>query len=288
MFADVIPMGSGGIRARHLNTLRRRGLRPSTIEQRRRCLDRLARHVGHDELLEVTEPEIESFIDRLAGTDGAAAEIYHLRGFYSWAVEYELTDTDPTARLRRPKIPRRLPRPIPTDELARALTAPPDRVKPMLYLAAYAGLRAQDMCGLRAEDLRWQDRLIIVTDGKGGDEGIVDMSETLMHGLRSSALPKSGWLFRYADGRPGHLAASRVSQLANHYLHRIGIAATLHQLRHWAGTEFYRATRDVRATQAFLRHRSITSTTIYTEVDRTITLDGVERLPALHERTSVA
>ncbi len=282
--ADVIPMSRAGVTARHLSTLRRWGLRPSTIDQRRLCLGRLARFVGLglDELLVVTEEQIEQHLERLTGTDGLAAEIYHLRGFYGWALEHELIDEDPTRRLRRPKVARRLPRPIATEDLALALAEPTPRVKPILYLAAYGGLRAQDMCGLRAEDLRWSDRLLIVTDGKGGDEGVVDMCDVLMWALRSSQLPRSGWLFRYADpARPGHLPAYRVSQLANQYLHSLGITATLHQLRHWAGTEFYRATGDLRATQEFLRHRSPTSTAIYTQVDRSMTRRGVEQLPVL-------
>ncbi|MGY6501658.1 MAG: tyrosine-type recombinase/integrase [Acidimicrobiales bacterium] len=257
-------------------------MRDSTITQRRRCIARLERHLGGVELLDATEMQVEAFVDRLAGTDGMAAEIYHVRGFYGWALEFELIDVDPSARLRRPKIARRLPRPIADDDLAVALADPPaHRVKPILYLAAYGALRAQDMCGLRVEDLRWSERQLIVTDGKGGDEGLVDMSAVLMWGLRSSDLPRTGWVFPYADGRPGHLPGYRISQIANRYLHSLDIPATLHQLRHWALTNFYVATRDIRATQAFGRHRSIVSTTIYTAVDRDITLAGVDQLPDL-------
>lgn len=276
-----MPMVVSMVVARHLRWGRRAGLRPSTLEQRRRCMNRLLRHVGHDDVLAIGELELEEFCDRLAGTDGMAAEVSHIRGFYRWAVEFELIETDPSARLRRPKTQRRLPRPISDEDLAVALTDPPPRVKPILYLAAYAGLRAQDMCGLRVDDLRWADRLVVVSDGKGGTERVVDMSDALLWALRTCELPMGGWLFPYADGRAGHLHGYRVSMLANHYLHGLGIGATLHQLRHWAGTKFYQATRDLRATQQFLGHASITSTTIYTLVDREITAAGVEMLPLL-------
>lgn len=277
--ADVVAMAAR-VKSRHLAWLRRRGLRDSTIQQRRRCLDRVARHAGR-ELLELVEPDLESYLDRLTGSDGLAAEIYHIKGFYSWAHEYELIDTDPAARLRRPRIPRRLPRPIATDELDEALSQATGRVKPILYLAAYGALRAADMCGLRAEDLLWHERLLLITDGKGGHERIVDMNDTLTWALRTSELPASGWLFPYADGRPGHLPAHRISQIANRYLHSIGIASTLHTLRHWSLTEFYRATRDIRATQEFAGHRSPNSTAIYTLIDRSATAGGASKLPAL-------
>lgn len=266
---------------RHLQWMRRRGLRPSTIDQRRLCLGRLTRHHRGYDLFAVPEETLETFVDRLRGTDGMAAEIYHVKAFYSWAVEYGLIDHNPAARLQRPKVGRRLPRPIPTEELAYALANATGRARPILYLAAYAGLRAQDMCGLSVEDLRFDEHLIVVPEGKGGHEGIVDMCETLAVALRSSGLPRAGWLFPFADGRPGHLQGYRISQLANGELRRLGVTATLHQLRHWAGTEFYRATLDIRATQKFLRHQSITSTTIYTEVDRSATKAGVDALPVL-------
>lgn len=277
--ADVVLMGEA-IRARHLAWLRRRGLRESTITQRRRCLARLARH-AEQPLLDLTESDIEAFLDRLTGTDGLAAEIYHVKGFYDWALEYEMIDANPAARLRRPRIPRRLPRPIATEDLAVALSQATGRVRPILYLAAYAALRAKDMCGLRAEDILWSERILVVTDGKGGHERVVDMNDTLTWALRTSEITDHGWLFPYADGRPGHIESYRVSQVANRFLHRLGIAATLHQLRHWSLTEFYRATLDIRATQQFGGHQSITSTTIYTLVDRRVTADGANRLPEL-------
>lgn len=276
---DVVEMATK-VRARHLAWLRRRGLRESTIEQRRRCLARLSRHADRP-LLDLEERDLERFLDRLTGTDGLAAEIYHVKGFYDWAVEYELIDENPAARLRRPRIPRRLPRPIATDDLALALAQATGRVRPILYLAAYAALRAKDMCGLRAEDILWHERVLVVTEGKGGHEGVVDMNDTLTWALRTSDLPSSGWLFPYADGRPGHLPAYRISQAGNQFLHSLGIESTLHQLRHWSLTEFYRATLDIRATQQFARHQSITSTTIYTLVDRSVTADGASRLPDL-------
>lgn len=273
--------GPEAVRLRHLASMRRAGLRDSTIQQRRRSLARLARHLGTDDLLVATDEQLEKFLDRLSGTDGLAAEVYHLKGFYGWAHEYGLIGSDPAHRLRRPRIARRLPRPIPGDDLALALQQATGRVRPILYLAAYAGLRATDMCGLRASDLMWNDRLVMVAEGKGGHERMVDMADTLLWALRTSDLPTNGWLFPFMDGKVGHLPAHRISQLANRFLHSLGIASTLHQLRHWAGTEFYRATHDIRATQQFLGHQSITSSAIYTMVDRDATSAGVALLPVI-------
>jgi integrase/recombinase XerD len=57
---------------------------------------------------------------------------------------------------------------------------------------------------------------------------------------------------------------------------------TAHQLRHWFGTHTLRITRDVRTTQELLRHRSISSTAIYTKVADRAKQDAVRRLTNGH------
>jgi integrase/recombinase XerC len=88
----------------HLRHIRRRNLRPSTIQQRRRALVRLGR--SHD-LARVTTEQIEDWLDsRNLGPEARACEISHLRGFYKWAVNEGRLAVDPTLRLVRPKIAR--------------------------------------------------------------------------------------------------------------------------------------------------------------------------------------
>ncbi len=92
-----------------------------------------------------------------------------MRGFYRWAHTHGLVERDPTYLLHRPALPRRLPRPIPDDRLAVALDRASARVRPWLYLAAYAGLRCCEIARGRSDD--WQRDLgVIVVVGKGGDE----------------------------------------------------------------------------------------------------------------------
>jgi len=61
---------------------------------------------------------------------------------------------------------------------------------------------------------------------------------------------------------PAHL----VSHLCNDHLHSLGINSTLHKLRHRFGTQVLRVSGNLRHAQEALRHRSITSTQIYTQV----------------------
>lgn len=274
-------MTTGPAVAAFIEDARRRNLRPGTITQKRYALGRLARWL-HAPLLEATHEDLTAYLDRLDKPESRATELSHLRSFYRWAVVEGLLTVDPTARLIRPRVPRRLPRPMPDGDLAVALDLAPERIRPWLLLAAYAGLRACEVAPLRAEDLLWANDppLILVGEGKGGHMGAVPMAPLLADELR--ALPSRGWLFTYRDGRPGHVPPHLVSSRANRYLRDLGITHTFHTLRHWFGTQTLRANGgDLRQSQELMRHQSPVSTAIYTWVDPKAAAVTVGALPVL-------
>lgn len=278
----VAPVDGGGTVHDHLCWMRLRGLRESTAQQRRRALSRLARHAGVD-VDHITPEQAEAFIARPMSHESRATEIAHLRGYYTWAVRKGIVGTDPTVELIRPRLRRRLPRPITDAALEHALTACPDeRAVPMLWLAAYCGLRAQDMHALRMEDFTWgEPSTVHVLDAKGGDQRIQVIPAHAIEVLHDH-LPTQGWAFPRMDGKPGPIPAHRVSHIANAALRKMCLPFTLHQLRHWYGTTFYRTSGyDLRATQEAMGHRSVNSTAIYTLVDRSRQAQIADALPRL-------
>ncbi len=259
--------------------------RPGTIAQRRYALLRLAHFIDRDPITANTA-DIGAFRDRLTragqplAPQSQAAELAHLRGFFKWALLEGVLTSDPMLRVPQPSLPRWLPHPIPEHELAHAIETARDRIRPFYFLAAYAGLRACEIAPLRGEDLWWhQDpALIIIRRGKGGDPGTVPIGPVLREVLL--AMPKRGWLFPRLDGE-GPLKAHSVSHLANEHLHRTGSNHTLHSCRHRFGTLVYRLSRrDLRLTQEMMRHRSPTSTAVYTLVDQSEAASVVSALPA--------
>lgn len=264
----------------HLRHLGRRNLRPSTITQRRRTLMRLGR--THD-LTRVSTEEIEDWLDgRDIEAEGRATEISHLRGFYRWAHSEGRMDHDPTIRLVRPKISRRLPRPMPEENLAVAVELAPEPIRSMLMIAAYAGLRACELARLDGEHVLRTEGVLLVVEGKGGGMSSVPIAPMLEPVFRR--LPRSGPLFLLTDGR--RMAPHNVSHWCNRYLHSIGIPHTLHTLRHRFGTMVYAASgRDLRATQELMRHVTPVSTAIYTWVSPGHLADAVGRLPAIGVQT---
>lgn len=249
----------------HLAHLEYLGHRPSTRRQRRWHLLRLARWLDGRRFLEATPADLAAFCARTRlGAESRASTFSHVRGFYQWAMLTELLDRDPTRQLRRPRKPRRYPRPMPELDLRRALTEADEPIRAWLMLGAYAGLRCCEIAPLRGED-RFGD-LLIIREQKGGDEGSVPISPRLDEAL--AHLPPTGWWFPRWDGLDGPISPGQLQRHANRWLHGIGIAHTMHTLRHRFVTRVYQESgRDLRVTQELARHRSIASTAGYAWVD---------------------
>lgn len=265
---------------RHLAWCRAINLRPGTIYQRRRVLTRLGAWLDGRDLIDATRTDLAGWLtSRPILPESRATELSHLRGFYRWAVVEGLVLADPTALMRRPHLPRRLPRPMPTAVLADGLDRAPERVRLALMLAAYAGLRACEIAQLRGEHIDRERGVIVVHEGKGGG-----MSTVPLHPLLADELdhwPARGPVWPRGDALAGHAAPHLVSAAVNRWLHRQGSLATLHQARHWFGAEAYRATgRDLRVTQELLRHRSPVSTALYTWIDPADGASAVARIAA--------
>lgn len=259
----------------HLAHLNLRNLRPSTVEQRRRALRRLARSLGHP-VLYANEVQLARWFAGLRVTpESKATELSHVRSFYQWCVLEELIDMDPTRRLIRPRLSRRIPRPIGELDLTTVLSGANDRVRPWLFLAAYQGLRACEIANLRREDIldTATPPMLIVTDGKGGKQRVLPLSPVALAALQP--LPARGWIFLRFDGLPGPNAPWRISQAANDALHQLGVRATLHTLRHRFATRVYAMSRDLRVTQELMGHANPSTTSQYAAYSPDAALNAV-------------
>lgn len=271
---------------RHLAWMRLRNLRPETIKRRRQVLLALAAFAGGSAAMATAADLADWQASLRVGPDTRANYVSHLSEFYGWLVAEGIRDDNPAARLVRPRLGRRLPRPIATDDLLLAVKMAPGRIRPWLVLAAWGGLRCVEIALLRRENVidNAAEPHIIVALGatKGHDERVVPMprGQTLYNEL-VPMLPRRGWVFPRADGQPGPNSPQRISSVGCEYLRSIGLADTMHSLRHWFGTTTYQATRDSRAVQELLGHRSLRSTEIYTKISSQSKTAAVEALPQL-------
>ncbi len=252
--------------ARYVQHLRRRHLAAHSIITYRAQLTAYTRAV--DPLTATTE-EIEMWLDgRRIGDKSRLCYVAGISGFHRWMVDKDVRTDDPSARVVRPQIARRLPRPIATGDLERAMDHADTQMLVWLCLAAYGGLRCCEIANLRVEDVALDDvpPMLHLTVTKGGDDRSIPIADATADALRVHGLPATGPLFpgaldKLGGGPMG--AAAYVSGEINTYLRSEGIKATAHQLRHWFGTRLYDRTRDIRLVQHLLGHADISTTAGY-------------------------
>jgi integrase/recombinase XerC len=255
--------------------MRRRGLRPSTIDKRIFLLRRWWLYTD-GRWWTATRRQVEAFIDSsdLTAASSRYATVSHLHRFYVWARREGLTRRDPTELVERPRLTPRLPRPITDTDLAVALSLADGPVLAALMLAAGSGLRACELATLRWDDI---DRDALRITGKGGRDRIVPL-----HAAAREALDRldrtDEWVLPWRAYNE-RVVGCRVSHIINRYLRSVGSSATLHQLRHWCATKALAGTKDLRAVQELLGHANPATTALYTKCDPEHIRHAVDAVP---------
>ncbi len=270
----------------HLTHLRLRGMSEATISARRWHLHRLALYFGcaPEELLALTERDLDTWQHTIGGMSASYRMTFavHIRMYFRWAWERGHVRDNPTRVLILPKIARRVPHPIPTVDLETAIAMAPPRVRAMLVLAAYCGLRAGEIASLtRAQVRDTATPAVLTVIGKGDRERIIPLSRPVIVELHRYGLAGgSGMVFPRLDGRPGLLKNSRVSHLCNDYLHSLGIPESLHKLRHFYGTSMYQVSQDLRMVQEVMGHGSPITTSGYVGYVEGVAHEAAEAIAA--------
>lgn len=174
----------------------------------------------------------------------------------------------------------RKPRPLPVvlsqDEVVRLIEAVPQAVCRMALLTTYAvGLRISETVALRAEHLDSARMLVHIEQGKGQKPRLVPLSEVLLRSLRSywrvqrPRVPGSLWLFPSDDPtKPIHVTTIEKACQRARVTAGLSKHATPHTLRHCYATHTLEAGVDLRTVQALLGHANLSTTAIYTHVQR--------------------
>lgn len=276
-------MSDGGLIGGYTLHLERRNLSPRSIVMYRGILARADDWCGG--LTTATRRQLEAWLDSLPLAPRARyTYISALHGFYVWALSEDLATADPTLKIARPKLPQTVPRPISSADLEQAIRLANRRMRLWLCLAAYQGLRCQEIAGVTVDDvlLGYDPPALIVAAGKGRKERVVPLHPETIMAFADFRLPRAGFAFCRQD-RPGSkepVKAHRVSELVAEYLHGLGINATAHQLRHWFGTSVYAVSLDLRLTQELMGHAHPSTTAGYVKFAQHQAAEVIGRLEA--------
>jgi integrase/recombinase XerD len=206
-----------------------------------------------------------------------------IRTYFRYLLGESEVVADPSDRIAMPKGWRRLPEPLSVDEMTRLLDAPSllhplaFRDRALLEFAYATGVRVSELTGVRVRDLHLDDQFVSVF-GKGSKERLVPIGGQAIGRvaiyLRETrpALDRGkseGRVFLNARGAP--LTRMGVWKILRQHVEAAGIEkrVTPHTLRHTFATHLLEGGADLRAVQEMLGHADISTTQIYTHVDRT-------------------
>ena len=266
-----------------------RGLAENTVQAYGRDLDRylaLLMDRGIRFAGEVSQEDVASLLRVLAGlgleASSVARNLTGVRMFHRFVMAEGMADRDPTEHLRPPKTGRKLPSVLNIYEVERLLEEPDTetplglRDRAMLEMLYGAGLRVSELTGLTRSQVLFDLEVVRVT-GKGNRERMVPIGSEaeawvgryLQEARPKLAKPASGDTV-FLNWRGGKLSRMGVWKLLRHHVRQAGIpkAVSPHTLRHSFATHLLEGGADLRAVQEMLGHVDISTTQIYTHVDR--------------------
>lgn len=205
-----------------------------------------------------------------------------LRQLFRWLERTDTVESRAVFQVAMPKVPRGIPKPL-TQEKAGALVADhaganldwvEARNLAVLLLLYGSGLRISEALGILARDAPSELRDVLRITGKGGKERLVPVLPIAQAAvaryiaLCPYALAPGEPLFRGAKGGP--LSPRLIQLLIERLRDVLGLpdTATPHALRHSFATHLLSAGADLRQIQELLGHASLSTTQVYTEVDR--------------------
>lgn len=222
--------------------------------------------------------------DKLGLEDIRNYQLYLLKKGKSWSVFnqsvcairflYRVT-------LRRPwsieyipygKKPKRLPSVLSPEEVLRLLSAAkPLRWRVALTTCYSAGLRISETAALRIQDIDSSRMMIRIEQGKGNKSRMVPLSEVLLEMLRDYWLRARPEFWLFPGRKQGcHTTPHTLSLACRQAREAAGLTkkVSAHTLRHSFATHLLEAGTDIRTVQVLLGHARLSSTALYTHVQR--------------------
>ncbi|MEO0099070.1 MAG: site-specific tyrosine recombinase XerD [candidate division WOR-3 bacterium] len=239
-----------------------------------------------ESLAEIGSKDIRDYVKKMYSLNLSAAsvarKIISLRQFFRFLLKESLIKNDPTEDIELPKTKRKLPVVLTVEEIERIIKVCEEegsyeglRAKAMIEILYGCGLRAEELLSLKVNNLFLDDGYITVF-GKRKKERAVPIGQPAIQAIRdywNLSRPKylkkpTEYLFLNTRGK--RLSRMGLWKILNYFIRKAKITKPVspHTFRHTFATHLLEGGANLRAVQEMLGHSSITTTQIYTKIER--------------------
>jgi len=268
-----------------------RSLSGNTVEAYQRDIEQLRCFIestsGEASPIGIKTKQLKEFIQEIAelGLSPASQSrmVSGVRSFYKYLLLEDKIETDPSELLELPRIGRKLPDTLSNEEVVAMIesidlsSSEGERNRAILETLYSSGLRVTELVNLKISNIYFNDGIMRIL-GKGDKERLVPLGGIAAKRISSyinevrihSRIQKGAEDFVFLNNRGNHLSRIMIFNIVKKAAVNAEIKKNIspHTLRHSFATELIQRGADLRAVQDMLGHESITTTEIYTHLDR--------------------
>jgi len=236
---------------------------------------------------QITSQHVRQFLTELVLAEYAATSVARqlsaIRMFHRYLLGERYCENDPAVAASLPRRAQKLPQVLAIHEIERLLALPQVntplgvRDRAMLEFGYATGARVSEIIGIKLDDLFLDEHFVRIF-GKGAKERLVPIGDVAIYWLLqymenvrpALARGRATQSTLFLNGRGGKLSRMGFWKILRHYLDEAKIQqhASPHTLRHSFATHLLEGGADLRAVQEMLGHANLTTTQIYTHLDR--------------------
>ena len=213
-----------------------------------------------------------------------------LKAFFNYLIIEDIIDQDPTELIEGPRIGMKLPEVLSIEEIDKIIggidlsTKEGERNRAILETLYSCGLRVSELINLQISNILFEEGFVKVV-GKGNKERLVPVGQVALnyikyyfeHRRNHQNIQKGSEDIVFLNNRGNKLSRVMVYTIIKRLIQKIGIKKNVspHTFRHSFATHMVDGGADLRAVQEMLGHESITTTEIYTHMDRQYLKDAI-------------